>query len=163
MPFFKAKKMKVNGKWYPYAVQVDQPFTTDELADELARISTVSRADVYAVLKDLPEVMSGMMAQGRAVRLEGLGTFRLTINAQKQGVDSADEVNDSLIQSVRVRYVPETRRPNQNGPVTRALVSENLRWVRYDGTPVPDEDDDDDVTPGTGGSGSGTDDDDPLT
>lgn len=28
MAFYKAVKMKTDGKWYPQAVQVDQPFTT---------------------------------------------------------------------------------------------------------------------------------------
>ena len=151
MAFYRPFQMK-NGKWYPYAVQVDQPFTTDQLADRLADISTVSRADVWAVLKNLPGVMADMMAQGRSVRLEGLGTFRYTINAEKQGVDTAEEVSDKQIVAVRVRYTPETRRPNQKGPVTRALVDDDLRWVRYDGQPVEDED------TGTDDTGTGEDD-----
>ena len=145
-------QLKSNGKWYPQSVQVDQPFTTDQLADRLADISTVSRADVWAVLKNLPGVMADMMAQGRSVRLEGLGTFRYTINAEKQGVDTAEEVSDKQIVAVRVRYTPETRRPNQKGPVTRALVDDDLRWVRYDGQPVEDED------TGTDDTGTGEDD-----
>lgn len=139
MAFYKAKRMKTNGKYYPYAVQVDQPYTTDELADRLSAISTVSRADVFAVLKNLPGVMADMMAAGRSVRMDGLGTFRYTINAQKQGVDTPEEVSDAQILAVRVRYTPETRRPAKTGPVTRALVDDNLRWVRYDGQPVDDE------------------------
>ena len=146
-------QLKSNGKWYPQSVQVDQPFTTDQLADRLADISTVSRADVWAVLKNLPGVMADMMAQGRSVRLEGLGTFRYTINAEKQGVDTPEEVSDKQIVAVRVRYTPETRRPNQKGPVTRALVDDDLRWVRYDGQPVEDEED-----TGTDDTGTGEDD-----
>ncbi len=142
MAFYKAMQAKQNGKWYPQAVQVDKPFTTDELADRLAKISTVSRADVYAVLKELPGVMADMMAQGRSVRMEGLGTFRYTINAEKRGVDTADEVSDAQIAAVRVRYVPETRHPNKTGAATRDLVDADLRWVRYDGTPVEDDDED---------------------
>ena len=152
MAFYVPKQMR-NGKWFPFSVQVDQPFTTDQLADRLADISTVSRADVWAVLKNLPGVMADMMAQGRSVRLEGLGTFRYTINAEKQGVDTAEEVSDKQIVAVRVRYTPETRRPNQKGPVTRALVDDDLRWVRYDGQPVEDEED-----TGTDDTGTGEDD-----
>lgn len=151
MAFYVPKQMR-NGKWFPFSVQVDQPFTTDQLADRLADISTVSRADVWAVLKNLPGVMADMMAQGRSVRLEGLGTFRYTINAEKQGVDTPEEVSDKQIVAVRVRYTPETRRPNQKGPVTRALVDDDLRWVRYDGQPVEDED------TGTDDTGTGEDD-----
>lgn len=153
MAFYTAMQLKSNGKWYPQSVQVDQPFTTDQLADRLADISTVSRADVWAVLKNLPGVMADMMAQGRSVRLEGLGTFRYTINAEKQGVDTPEEVSDKQIVAVRVRYTPETRRPNQKGPVTRALVDDDLRWVRYDGQPVEDEED-----TGTDDTGTGEDD-----
>ncbi len=152
MAFYVPKQMR-NGKWFPFSVQVDQPFTTDQLADRLADISTVSRADVWAVLKNLPGVMADMMAQGRSVRLEGLGTFRYTINAEKQGVDTPEEVSDKQIVAVRVRYTPETRRPNQKGPVTRALVDDDLRWVRYDGQPVEDEED-----TGTDDTGTGEDD-----
>lgn len=161
MAFYKAMQLESNGLWYPRAVQVDQPFTTDELADRLADISTVSRADVWAVLKNLPGVMGDMMSQGRSVRLEGLGTFRYTINAEKKGVETADKVNDGQIKSVRVRYVPETRHPNKSGSATRALVDSDLRWVRFDGTAVDDEEeptDPDDGTetpvPGTGGEGN---------
>ena len=123
----------------PYAVQVDEPYTTEQLADRLAEISTVSRADVYAVLGNLPGVMADMMAQGRSVRMDGLGTFRYTINAEKKGVDTAEEVSAEQIVAVRVRYTPETRRPTKSGPVTRALVDDDLRWIRFDGKPVEDD------------------------
>lgn len=153
MAFFKAFQLDSNKKWYPKAVQVDQPFTTKELADALAEISTVSYADVMAVLGNLPGVMGKMMAQGRSVRMEGLGTFRLTINAEKQGVDTAEEVSDAQIVGVRVRYTPETRRPTKTGAVTRALVDDDLRWVRFDGQPVTDEDEEEPTDPSTPGSG----------
>ena len=151
MAFYNAFQAKANGKWYPQAVQVDEPFTTEDLADRLAEISTVSRADVYAVLGNLPGVMADMMAQGRSVRMDGLGTFRYTINAQKQGVDTPEEVGAEQIVGVRVRYVPETRRPTKSGPVTRALVDDNLRWIRFDGTPAADPDEQEPTEPGTGG------------
>ena len=160
MAFYKAKQMKQDGKWYPFAVQVDEPFSTEELADELAEISTVSRADVYAVLGNLPGVMAKMMAQGRAVRMDGLGTFRYTINAQKQGVDTAEEVGTDQIVGVRVRYVPETRRPTKS-TTTRALVDDDLRWVRFDGKPVED-DTEEPAEPGTEPGTGGEDDDEDL-
>ena len=75
MAFFKKQQKKINGKWYPQVVTVGKPVTTDEVADRLSKISTVSRADTYAVLKDLADVLSDYMAQGRTGKLEGLGTF----------------------------------------------------------------------------------------
>ena len=84
MAFFKKQQKKINGKWYPQVVTVGKPVTTDEVADRLSKISTVSRADTYAVLKDLADVLSDYMAQGRTVKLEGLGTFYYTAAANGQ-------------------------------------------------------------------------------
>ena len=56
MAFFKKVLKKMGGKWHPQAVTVGKPVTTKEVADCLSQISTVSRADVYAVLTDLAGV-----------------------------------------------------------------------------------------------------------
>ncbi len=79
MAFFKKVLKKITGKWYPEVVIVGKPVTTDEVADRLAEISTVSRGDTYAVLKDLGQVMGQFMAEGRTVKLQGIGTFYYTI------------------------------------------------------------------------------------
>lgn len=133
MAFYNVMKLKSNGKFYPRAILVDKPFETDELADKLAQVSTVSRSDVYAVLKDLPLVMTDMMNAGRSVRLEGLGTFRYTIDAVKDGALKEEDVDDSYVKATRIRFVPEFQRKTRRGQVTRAL-SEGVRWVKYGGT-----------------------------
>lgn len=130
MAFYKTMKLKSNGKFYPVAVLVDKPFETDELADRLAAVSTVSRSDVYAVLKDLAPVMADMMNAGRSVRLEGLGSFRYTINAVKDGAAKEEDVDESLVRSTRIRFVPETTHKRRRGDATRALA-DSVRWVKY--------------------------------
>ena len=50
MAFYKKTKMKVNGKWYPKAVLVSSPATTEQVAKRLAAESTVSPADVQPLL-----------------------------------------------------------------------------------------------------------------
>lgn len=130
MAFYKTMKMKSNGKYYPVAVLVDKSFTTDELADRLAAVSTVSRSDVYAVLKDLAPVMADMMNAGRSVRLEGLGSFRYTINAVKDGAAKEEDVDESFVRSTRIRFVPETTHKRRRGDATRALA-DSVRWVKY--------------------------------
>ena len=130
MAFYKTMKLKSNGKFYPVAVLVDKPFETDELADRLAAVSTVSRSDVYAVLKDLAPVMADMMNAGRSVRLEGLGSFRYTINAVKDGAAKEEDVDESLVRSTRIRFVPETTHKRRRGDATRALA-DSVRWVYY--------------------------------
>lgn len=133
MAFYKTMKLKSNGKFYPVAVLVDKPFETDELADRLAAVSTVSRSDVYAVLKDLAPVMADMMNAGRSVRLEGLGSFRYTINAVKDGAAKEEDVDESLVRSTRIRFVPETTHKRRRGDATRALA-DSVRWVKYGAT-----------------------------
>lgn len=86
MAFYKKTKMKVNGKWYPKAVLVSSPATTDQVAKRLAAESTVSPADVRAVLTALGGVMGDFMAQGRSVKLDGVGSFYFTAVTNKNGV-----------------------------------------------------------------------------
>ena len=48
MAFYKKKKQKVNGLWYPMAVTVGKPVNTDEVADRLAQIWSVSPQNDFA-------------------------------------------------------------------------------------------------------------------
>ena len=138
MAFFKKVKKKLTGLWYPEAITVGKPVTTDQVADRLALISTVSRGDTYAVLKDLGVVMAAFMAEGRTVKLEGVGTFYYTINADK-GIAKPEEVTAKQIKNVRVRFIPETSRTQSNKVATRSLVSDNIHWEEWKEslTPAP--------------------------
>lgn len=153
MAFFKKVKQRINGKWYPRAVTVGKPVTTNQVADRLAQISTVSRADTFAVLKDLAVVLADYMAQGRTVKLEGVGTFYYTTTAAGKGVDTPEEVSAKQITGVRVRFIPESTRTIGNKVVSRTLVSNEVFWEEWRGeTPqqggAPNN-------PEGGGSGSG--------
>jgi predicted histone-like DNA-binding protein len=137
MAFFKKVKQKINGLWYPKSITVGKPVSTDEVADRLAQISTVSRADTYAVLKDLGGVMGDFMAQGRTVKLDGIGTFYYTAVATKQGVDSKEKVKASNIIGVRVRVIPETTRTASGKVNTRSLISDHIFWEEWGGGSTP--------------------------
>lgn len=129
MAFFKKVQQKVNGLWYPKSVTVGKPVSTDKVSDRLAEISTVSRADTYAVLKNLGGVMGDYMAQGLTVKLDGLGTFYYTANASKNGVDAPEKVDASLITGVRVRFIPETRRTSSGRIASRSLINDDISWM----------------------------------
>lgn len=134
MAFYKKRQQKTNGLWYPQSITVGKPASTDEVADRLSKISTVSRADTYAVLKDLGSVMGDIMASGRSVKLEGLGSFYYTANTAKQGVATPEEVSAKQITGARVRFIPETTRNSNNQVVTRSMVSTNLFWEEWGGS-----------------------------
>lgn len=137
MGYYRKAKKKINGqvKYYPQSVTTGKPITTKKVAERLAKISTVSYADVMAVLGELAGVMADYMALGKTVKLDGLGTFYYTITASGNGVDTPDEVNANLITGVRVRFIPEATRAGQNGsPMTRSLVSGDIEWEEWRGT-----------------------------
>ncbi len=67
MIFWKRVKQAINDLWYPRAITVGKPVETQELAQRLARESTVSPADAHAVIRALPEVMADFMKESRVV------------------------------------------------------------------------------------------------
>ncbi|MDY6206404.1 MAG: HU family DNA-binding protein [Prevotella sp.] len=140
MAFYKKMKMKVNGKWYPKSVLVGSAVTTEQVAKRLAAESTVSPADVRAVLTALSGVMGDYMAQGRSVKLDGIGSFYFTAATNKNGVDTEKEVTANLINGVRIRFVPETRY-RRGGALTsgggrfavRGLSDMDIEWEEWKG------------------------------
>ena len=129
MAFYKKIQQPVNKKWYPRSIVVGDPASTDEVAQKLADISTVSLGDTYNVLKNLSTVLKAFMKEGRSVKLDGVGTFYYTADATKQGVDTAEEVSAKQIVGVRVRFLPETGRTASGKVGTRALVDDDIQWL----------------------------------
>ena len=123
-----------------------KPVTTDQIADRLAELSTVTRGDTYAVMKNLGGVLSDYMAQGRTVKIDGIGTFYYTAATKKMGVESAEKVSVSQITGVRVRFIPEITRSTANKVATRSLVSSNIFWEEWGGK----ETDEEEITDDTG-------------
>lgn len=138
MAFWKRIKMKINGLWYPKSVLVGTPVTTKQVAERLARESTVSLADVYVVLLSLGSVLGDYMSQGRSVKLDGIGSFYFTATANKNGVAKEEDVSAKQINGVRVRFIPETSY-KQNGSTpagrraTRNLTDVSIEWEEWKG------------------------------
>ena len=156
MIFWKRVQQAVNKLWYPRCVTVGIPVKTQELANRIARESTVSPADTHAVLRALPNVMADFMKESRAVHFEGLGWFRYTINAMGRGVENKEDVSDKQIKGLRVQFSPDRTRNAENGTNTRALIADEgitfMEWLgkESDETQVPEEDEEEE----TGSDGS---------
>lgn len=131
MAFYKARLQKRSGLYYPQAVVVGKKVTTKQLGKALSDRSTVTLADTLAVLSELGTVMSTFMAQGRSVALEGLGSFRYTINSQKLGVATENEVSANQIRSVRVRFVPEVTRNVDRTVAARSMQPTAVDWMLW--------------------------------
>lgn len=158
MAFYKVRLQKKSGLYYPQAITVGKQVSTKQLGKALSDRSTVTLADTLAVLSELGTVMSTFMAQGRSVKLDGLGSFRYNINATKQGVEKEEDVSTNQIKSIRVRFVPEMTRNADKTVATRTMQPTAVDWFLWGkedekngGSDSAGEDDSD-----NGDSGSGT-------
>ena len=147
MSFYRKTYNKKFGVWYPSAVVMGQPVPVKKVAKRLSQMCTVTYADVMAVLGELPGVMADYMAQGKSVRLDGLGTFRYTLDSK--GVEQeADFDFQKQVRAVRVQFVPQREGAMTKGSTaTRTLVPTDR--LPYDAALQQEEEE------GSGGTGEG--------
>lgn len=88
-------------KYYPVPVRLGE-VTLDQLAEEMADESTVTRHDVKAVLSSLQQHIIRHLQSGRSVRLGDLGSFHVTFTSKGQA--QAADVTASCVRSVRVQF-----------------------------------------------------------
>ena len=126
--------------FYP-RVQLTGNVNTDQVAREIAELSSLTTGDVKNVIDNLVTVVARHLRSSESVTLNGFGSFRYTMKRVGEGVETANEVTPSQ-SKLMVRFTPASKR-NTNGTVaTRALVTD-VHCVRFDQVPA---------TPDTGGS-----------
>ena len=106
----------------------------NELADEIQATSTVTRADILAVLADLENVITKTLRNGKGVKLGDLGSFRPTIKGR--GVEEKADYESSLIRKVNVVFIPSTKMKYNLSPKNPFVQFKNV-------TPQPEDDPDD--------------------
>lgn len=104
------KKNPLNGevKYYPQIAPAT-PMTINQIIKRVEKRSTVSSADVKAVLDALQYEVIDALESGNSVRLGDLGSFRLTIKAD--GMATAAEAKKQgakLIKQVKVQFTKST-------------------------------------------------------
>lgn len=90
-------------KFYASA-NVTGEVTIEGLTKRIEKISTVSGADIRAVLYALVDVSVDEMADGKIVRLGDLGYFRVSISSE--GVTEQNEVTADIIKGGKVIFTP---------------------------------------------------------
>ena len=75
-----------------------------ELARRISAISTVSVADVMAVLEGFLEIVPQTLAEGKIVNLGDFGSFSLTLSST--GAPDADSFTAANISKTSVRFRP---------------------------------------------------------
>jgi len=90
-------------KWYAVAQSTGE-ISLRELSTEIASRSTVSSADVLAVLENLLHVIPEELSKGNIVRLGDFGSFLLTI--QSDGMEKEEDVTATSIKSNKLHFRP---------------------------------------------------------
>ncbi len=90
-------------KYYANPVH-GQEMTLDGLTKAIERASTVSGADIRAVLYAMVEEAASGLEDGRIIRLGDLGSLRITLSSE--GKDTPEEVTGTAIKKVGVIFTP---------------------------------------------------------
>ena len=110
-----------NGKWYARAIKVGTVETND-LAEIIQRNCSMKKSDVQAVLTELTEVMTQKLQDSYAVKLNGLGTFKIGLKCK--GATDLDEFTVSEnICGGRINFLPAYTVDSATGHRTQALIS----------------------------------------
>ncbi|MDY3520932.1 HU family DNA-binding protein [Riemerella anatipestifer] len=78
--------------------------TLEGLTKDIEKISTVSGADIRAVLYALVDVMQNSLSDGQIVRLGELGSMRVSLSSE--GKAKEEEVTSVAIKSAKVLFTP---------------------------------------------------------
>ena len=75
-----------------------------EMATRIQGSCTVTKADVYAVLVALEDVIMEALQNGEIVRLGELGTFQVSLSGK--GAVTSEDYDTSLIKKARINFRP---------------------------------------------------------
>jgi predicted histone-like DNA-binding protein len=92
-------------KFYAIAVSSGE-LTLDGLTKNIEKISTVSGADIRAVVYAMVDVMKDSLAEGKIVRLGDLGSLRISISSN--GEEAVDKVTPFSIKGAKTIFTPGT-------------------------------------------------------
>ena len=90
-------------KFYASAVSSGE-LTLKKLTKQIEKISTVSGADIRAVVYAMVDVMRDALADGQIVRLGDLGSLRVSISSNAE--ETAEAVNANTIKGARTIFTP---------------------------------------------------------
>ncbi len=151
--------MKNRQKWFPKSVSHSRAVTTEQLCQDIAQSSTVAPGDIAAVLRKLSDAMVKYLADGRPVKLDRIGTFRLVASASGNGVNTEEEVTTEQFNKMMVRFLPE--KVGTTGGIKQVnipvLANTPIVWERTEPKKKKTDGDDNNVTPNTGGDNGGND------
>ena len=90
-------------KYYAQA-QASGDVNIREMSERIQQTCTVTKADVYAVLVSMEDVIIDALKSGEIVRLGDLGTLQLGVSGK--GTLTEEEYDSSVIRKARINFRP---------------------------------------------------------
>jgi predicted histone-like DNA-binding protein len=112
-------------KYYAQA-QASGDVNIREMSERIQASCTVTKADVYAVLVSMEDVIIDALKSGEIVRLGDLGTFQIGVSGK--GTLTEEEYDSSLIQKARINFRPG---------IALSGILTNLTYAKVPKKPVP--------------------------
>ena len=102
-PRINPKDKNMPPKYYGH-VQANGDVSLREMSERIQASCTVTKADVYAVLVAMEDVIIDALKSGEIIRLGDLGTFQIGISSK--GALTEEDYDDSLIKKARINFRP---------------------------------------------------------
>ena len=100
-------------KTYCHAVAVKtNDYAFDELAEDIAQSTTVTKADAVAVLTSMKPFIQRALLNGRRVVLQDLGALVMSMSGKcypQEALADEEFVPASMIKGYRIRFQPEAK------------------------------------------------------
>lgn len=118
-----------NALFYPFPVYSDTLEIRD-LLQEISYASSVTPSDVRAVTDSLVEILQRYLVRGNKVKVDGIGTFKLSFNGS--GKETSKDVSATDIYNAKVTFLSDKN--------LRNYVSSNVKYEKVK-TSILDEND----------------------
>ncbi|MEQ8712328.1 MAG: hypothetical protein RIC80_04890 [Cyclobacteriaceae bacterium] len=88
----------------------DGEVTLDSLTTDIEKISTVSGADIRAVLYALVDIIPDKLADSKIIRLGELGSFQISVSSN--GEETEEDVSARSIKGSKINFRPGSKLRN---------------------------------------------------
>lgn len=112
---------------------------TRKIARRLSVRSGLTVEQVLELLRELGVVMSDYLSDGNLVVLDGIGAFRVSVQARGTSVTDEDLVSADQFNYIKVLFTPEARTSRLHGTKEISLLSKGLQFASVEDTGSADD------------------------
>ena len=105
------KKSNAYGKTFARMVSTGT-LGTDEICDHIAKHGTIYASDIVkGVVEKFINCFEELLMEGNKIKLDGLGTFYLSINTE--GVDDETKFTANNVKAIRVKFIGDQSKESE--------------------------------------------------